>query len=59
MNNGRQLYDKTIEINSDSDDTCEIINDHEESTGFEVSLLIYFSQTNSTIKYLFLLERVG
>lgn len=40
-NNGGKSFNKTIEIDSDSNDEnlCEIINDHQEITGIEVNLL--------------------
>lgn len=42
MNNDRYSTNKTIEIDSNSDDTnsCEIIDDHHETTGIEVKWLI-------------------
>jgi len=43
MNNGRQSFNKTIVIDSDSNDenSSEIVDDHQETTGIEVNLFEY------------------
>lgn len=58
MNNDNSPI-KTIEVDSNSDDSnsCEIINDHQETTGIEVQFIyvcfLFNALTNSFVKYLF------
>lgn len=58
MNNDNNSANKTVEVDSDSDDSisCEIINDHQETTGIEVQFIyVCFIFNELTIFFFFLI----